>query len=121
MYRSVGLEASLRFLRSHFPEDFKTEAEQVSASQVRAAQRNLPELIEHLARRKRNQPILMDGTTSILRSLRQERSLLRQELKSLERLRGQSNLLYYKDSVEELRRRLESDNSFDETRGRDSW
>ena len=121
MYRSVGLEASLSFLHSHFPEDFETEAEQVSMSHLRAAQKNIPKLVEQLAQTKRNQPILVDGTTSVLRGLWQERRLLRKELKSSETLRSQSNLLYYQESVEELRRRLESDKRFDETRGRDSW
>lgn len=117
MYRSVGLEASLSFLHSHFPEDFETEAEQVSVSHLRAAQKNIPKLVEQLAQTKRNQPILVDGTTSVLRGLWQERRLLRKELKSLETLRSQSSLLYYQESVEELRRRLESDKRFDETRG----
>ena len=121
MYRSVGLEVSLRFLHSQFPEDFATESGQLSEAQLRAAQRDLPNLVEQLAKRKRNQPVLMDGITSILRGLQKEHRLLQQERKSLEGLRSQSNMLFYQKSVEELRRRLESDKRFDETRGRDSW
>lgn len=121
MYRNVGMEGSLGFLGEHFPEDFGLESSQLSEVHVKTVQKNLPEFMQRLAQTKRNQPALMDGTTSLLRELSSRRKLLRKEREALERLRSQSNVVHYMNALEELRQRLFSGRKYSETRGRNSW
>ena len=121
MYRKVGMEGALGFLGENFPEDFGEESSQISEVHVKTIQKNLPELIQRLARTKRNQPALLDGTTSVLRELSSKRKLLRREREALERLRSQSNVVYYMDALEELHQRLSSGRKYSETRGKSSW
>ena len=121
LYRSVGLEASLDFLGEHFPSDFEEKARQVSEVHIRAAERNLPEFVHRLAEEKENQPVLMEETTSVLRHLSGQLRLNRTEREAVENLHSQSNLVYYKSAVDELRNRLFSGQRFSEVSGQSSW
>ena len=121
MYRNVGLEASLGFLGEHFPEDFELERNQLSEAHIKTVQRNLPDFVQRIAKTKRNQPVLMEGTTSVVRELSQKRRLLKKEIEALDRLRNQSNVAYYMNSVRELTDRLASRRRYAEVRGNDSW
>ena len=121
LYRSVGLEASLAFLGEHFPPDFEEKARQVSEVHIKAAERNLSEFVQRLAEEKENQPVLMEETTSVLRNLSGQLQLNRIEREAVQNLHNQSNLVYYKNVVEELRNRLSPGQSFSEVSGQNSW
>ena len=121
MYRQVGLEASLGFLGKHFPKDFELEGNQLSEIHVKSAQRNLPDFVKRIAKTKRNQPVLMDGATSVVRELSEKRRWLKKEIEALDRLRSQSNVAYYMNSVRELTDRLASGRGYAEVRGKNSW
>lgn len=121
MYRTVGLEASLGFLVRHFPSEFKSESDHMTQVVIETVRKDLPSFLEKLGQTRSHQPELLDGTTTVLRGLSRQNRLLKKEVEALRRLQYQSNLVYYRNVIDELHDRLYSGKTYHEVQGKNSW
>lgn len=118
-YRETGLDAASYFLSQHFPTEFKYDKSMVSEMDVRKLDKNFPQVIEQLPKKRKNQKAIIDQTSKIITELTDKKNLLKQEIDDLDELRNKSNIFFFQNKVKEFKTRLTK--VYAETKGKNSW
>ncbi|HOH66956.1 MAG TPA: DUF4263 domain-containing protein [bacterium] len=120
-YRETGLDAASYFLNSCFPNDFEYDKGRVSETQLRKIDKNLPQVLQDLSKKTKNKKILLEHTTEAVKSLKEQKKLLKSEIEQLEELQKSSNIALFQNRIGDLKKRLDSDKQYPETKGKNSW
>ena len=101
-YREIGLDVSLSYLNSYFPDDFESPDKTVSASQLVKFDKNFPDVIDKLTEKQKHKKQLLKKTTRVVGNLRNEEKALKENVMELRNLLAQSSIAYYQERLREL-------------------
>ena len=118
-YRSVALDISQAYLANKFPLDFDSPERSLSNKEISRTSKYFDKVLDNLSQKKKHQKQLIKKTSEILRKLQKEKKLSMKDLDSLEELKNQSNISFYKEKLNELKDRLTK--KYPETKGKNSW
>ena len=118
-YRSVALDISQAYLANKFPLDFDSPDRSLSNKEISRTSKYFDKVLDNLSQKKKHQKQLIKKTSEILRKLQKEKKLSMKDLDSLEELKNQSNISFYKEKLNELKDRLTK--KYPETKGKNSW
>lgn len=118
-YRSVALDISQAYLANKFPLDFDSPEQSLSNKEISRTSKYFEKVLDNLSQKKKHQKQLIKKTSEILRKLQKEKKLSMKDLGSLEELKNQSIITFYKEKLNELKDRLTK--KYPETKGKNSW
>jgi hypothetical protein len=119
VYRETGLDTANYYLNRNFPQDFEYTTDGLKESEVKKVQKQLPKVLDRVSDKERNQVTLMEETNKVLKTKLKRKS---KKLKvAVSNLRLETNLSFYQDRLDELKKRLSGEKNYHETIGKDSW
>lgn len=118
-YREIGLDSASYFLGANFPGVFVYEGKKVSEVDFKTIDKNFPQVLEKVNKKKKNKKAIIDQTSKIITELTVKKQILKQEVIELEELRSKSNIFFFQTRIEELKDRLTK--VYAETKGKNSW
>lgn len=118
-YRDVGLKFAQDFLSKKYPNLFEKPEIMLSQKELGKVERNLPDVITKLSKKKKNRERLIKETPNILKELRKEKKVLKRDVENLKEIQKQSSFHFYSEKLIEFKMRLGK--NYSETRGNNCW
>jgi hypothetical protein len=121
MYREAGFEVAGGYLNQYFPSDFENPKEKVNKTELRKVENEFSEVVKQLSKKAKNKKVILQETSNLLETLRNEKYELKRDVEILKELKEKSNIYYYQTQLKELSDRLTGDKKYNETSGKNSW
>jgi hypothetical protein len=119
LYRSTALDIAQSYLASKFPSKFDNPDQALSNKEISKTGRHFDKVLDELSQEKKHKNLLIKKTSEIVRKLQEEKKLLKKDIDSLEELKKQSSIAFYKEKLDELAERFTK--HYHETKGKNPW
>lgn len=121
LYRETGLDSANFYLNQYFPDDFPYDKARVTDKQLKAIDKDLPNVLMKLKEKTKNKKAILESTSNIIQELKQEKKELNNEINYLEKIKNESNIAVMLNAINQLEERLNSGKTYKETIGLNSW
>jgi hypothetical protein len=119
LYREIGIKNAKLFLSGTFPESFNSSSLPDPEIPPKLFERSFNRSIQGFLKNSKNRGNLYEQTSKGIKKLRETRKKLKEEIKSLEELRKESNIAVFQIKIDDFVERLKK--RYPETSGDSSW